>query len=64
MLRKRVAPHSEVIRVIVLEDSPCCEGAAPRACSRSDGTLTSSAKSVSLQLQSVFSIGIAAVSRD
>ena len=23
MLRKRVAPHSEVIRVIVLEDSPC-----------------------------------------
>ena len=25
MLRERVAPHSEVIRVIVLEDSPCCE---------------------------------------
>ena len=29
MLRKRVAPHSEVIRVIVLEDSPCCGGPAP-----------------------------------
>ena len=26
MLRERVAPQSEVIRVIVLEDSPCCAG--------------------------------------
>ena len=26
MLRERVAPQSEVIRVIVLEDSPCCGG--------------------------------------
>ena len=25
MLRERVAPQSEVIRVIVLEVSPCCE---------------------------------------
>ena len=25
MLGERVAPQSEVIRVIVLEDSPCCE---------------------------------------
>ena len=25
MLRTRVAPHSEVIRVIVLEGSPCSE---------------------------------------
>ena len=25
MLMKHVAPQSEVIRVIVLEDSPCCE---------------------------------------
>ena len=25
MLRERVAPQSEVIRAIVLEDSPCCE---------------------------------------
>ena len=25
MLRERVAPQSEVIRVIILEDSPCCE---------------------------------------
>ena len=25
MLRERVAPQFEVIRVIVLEDSPCCE---------------------------------------
>ena len=24
MLRERVAPHSEVIRTIVLADSPCC----------------------------------------
>ena len=25
MPRERIAPQSEVIRVIVLEDSPCCE---------------------------------------
>ena len=25
MPRKRAAPHSEVTRAIVLEDSPCCE---------------------------------------
>ena len=29
MLRERVAPQSEVIRAIVLEDSPCCGGPAP-----------------------------------
>ena len=28
ILRKRVAPHSEVIRVIDLEGSPCCSPAA------------------------------------
>ena len=29
MLRERVAPQSEVIRAILLEDSPCLWGRAP-----------------------------------
>ena len=29
MPRERVAPHSEVIRAVVLEDSPCCGGVVP-----------------------------------
>ena len=29
MARKRVAPHYEVIRVIILDDSPCYGGPAP-----------------------------------
>ena len=29
MLRERIAPHSEVIRVIVLEGSPCREVPGP-----------------------------------
>ena len=34
MLRKRVSPHSEVIRIIALDDSPCCEVPAPAHPSR------------------------------
>ena len=29
MLKERIAPQSEVIRAILLEDSPCCGGPAP-----------------------------------
>ena len=34
MLKERVAPQSEVIRAIVLADSPCCEVPAPPSAAR------------------------------
>ena len=38
MLRERVAPHSEVIRPILLEDSPCCWVPQPEPSRRASGS--------------------------